>query len=111
MRKLSVTVHIARPVGKAAFRRMRPTSTSSVPAAFSGCGYRLTEESLRTRMPGVCERILAASSGDISCENSISTAAQCPATTGTRVQVAETGSISARSIRFASSAVFHSSFV
>ncbi len=38
LRRLSATIHITRPLGWEVSRRMRPTNTSSVPAAIQGCG-------------------------------------------------------------------------
>ena len=66
---------------------MRPTNTSSEPAASSGVGYAWLAGSSTTTMPSRSISRSRSSSGDIGRVVSTQTASEWPVTTGTRTQV------------------------
>src|SRR6266540_5478409 len=102
LRRLSQTTQSASP-SPAASRRIRPTSTSSVPAASRGVG-----RSAR-RIPGAAARTSRARSGESGSSVSTQTACEWPTRTGTRAQVALSGSSGSSRIFRVSARSFDSS--
>ena len=91
------------PFGSVVSLRIRPTSTSSIPAALPGDG------NCSTRTLGEAARISVASSGRSGSSNSAQTASACPTITGTRTHVALIGRSGSSMILRVSSRSFDSS--
>ena len=77
-----------RPRSLAGSRRIRPTSTSSMPTASFGVGNSGRSS---TRTLGASLRMSAASSAESASPSSTQIASECPTSTGTRTHVADTG--------------------
>src|SRR3954463_299675 len=90
LRMLSPVMKRASARGSSIARRIRPTHDGSVPTASIGIGNSPDSGSSTRITPGALRRTCRAPSASTSDPKTACTAIECPVTTGTRTQVAET---------------------